>query len=301
MSQFALRNPGETSAESYSGARTYVLPFYIENVLPGQIEWTTPGMPPKFDPHPNHPSALARSKLARRHGDSGGSVVMVRYTTPEIRNLHTPPPEPEPLTQHALIWDVTFHDVVIGLPIARIEEVTQPDTAGTGTVVVALRWTVRWERVREARTVLRVRWRLNSPSIADASILAQHYNRIHQLPDGKLWRFTASNLVARSTTEYEAVAQWELDTGSTLRMFQTSGPLDPKQPGNLTYATGHEPNAGLSRNPYHSLMTTQAPDNGNPMQPDPPILWHTTTYTDNPSLYNSWKTGEDQLPQFPGF
>ena len=149
--------------------------------------------------------------------------------------------------------------------------------------------------------MLRVRWRLNSPSIADAATLALHYNLIHQLPDGKLWRFTASNLVPTSATEYGATASWELDLGSTERTFPTNGTLDPKQANDLGYETGHEPNPGLSRNPYHGLMYTQAPDNGNPMQPDPPKLWHTTTYTDDPTLYNSWATGEDQLPQFPGF
>ena len=124
MSQFILRNAGEMAAEAYSGARTYDVPFYIENVLPDSIEWGENGVPPKFAEHQIHATALARSKFARRHGDSNGSVVMVRYTTPEIRNAATLPPEPEPLTQHALIWGVSFHDVVIGLPIARIEEVT---------------------------------------------------------------------------------------------------------------------------------------------------------------------------------
>ena len=308
MSQNQLRHPGGTFDELYSGGRIYTKTFYVENIRPEEIEWGV-GIPAKHDEHPNFPNAKARSKRAVPHGDTNGSAVTVRYTTPEMRNAQIPRPEPEPLTQHALIWSMNFHSAEVTIPAAILEEVTQPASWNLNLpFLVARYWRIDevYRVVFEARSVLRVRWRLNSPSMGAASLLALHHNRIHVLPDGKKWRFTASGLVPVSTTEYVASAQWELDLGTPILTFfnGTSSPKILLPRTGLDYATGQEPPTlpvVLIRSPYYDLHLTLQPDNNAPLAPDPPIVWQSTVSTDDSSLYSSWETGPDALPQFPGF
>jgi hypothetical protein len=278
-----LRNAGASQGREYSGAKRLTRVLYIENVLPEQIEWAQDGMPDRAEKHPDpkHATALSRAFNAVRHGDSGGSRVTIEYRSAEIRHAGEPMPEPETLTSHALLWQMSFREVAVPFPTGIIEPQTQPVTwGGVGTFLVARKWIWEWDTTPEVRPVLRVKWKLSSPDMSDADELASQANRLHQLP--------------------EVSARWERDDGTPLMMNPPSTNFGPILPGNMSYLSGHEPAEGLTRDPYKELKIQHDKDSGIPLEPNQPLMSQKVVYpfdTRPGAGVLSWQ----QLPQFPGF
>ncbi|HDZ21942.1 hypothetical protein LCGC14_0568900 [marine sediment metagenome] len=305
MSQLDLRNPGGTLSYAYSGARRRTRTIYIENVRPEDIVWGANRMPPRFAAHPLDPPCRARSFDADQHGDSGGSAVVITYTTPEIRNANTENPEPEPMTAHQLLHQVGVREEIVEIPYATLTEVIDKDPV-SGLQVKGLKWGWTLNRIIEPRPVYRVKWKLTSPSAATFREIFDQYNYIHQLPDGGnpqgLYRFLFADASAISTTEYEVAANWELDTGTRfLTALPGSYPPftndNPRLPGDLPYRPNSVPAVGFTRDPYMTLDIEAPKNNTEPLQPKLPIMLQKAKYVVEPSLLQSWQN----LPQFPGF
>lgn len=229
---------------------------------------SVPGLPNYGDAHPEMPGSgmVARSFRVSESATGYNADVTVGFSTSNVSGgglLYAVPD----LTGDKFVWEMTFQDVEVIVPVAYRVAHKVADGSASGKVVKY--WEVKPEPVRESRVVIQARWQigtLNGTTFTTATRVAfeDEHDTVHEI-GGYDYLFRVAAITPRDNNTYEIGCSWTRDRGTPVPDpgDYVSVPDSVRTIGvELAWKSGHEPPAGLIRKPFFYLGTVPSENPG---------------------------------------
>jgi hypothetical protein len=250
MTATRLFDRGRRQRREWGGGRTDVIPYQVDAIGPGAIDWGVDGLPAKGEAHPDGLPMIARDFNASEFGDYVGSLVEVEFANGQAAYRGSAPPIP---TGSEHFFNVSATEVVWDVPYAVLEGVAVNNAGDVKKEV----WGARLDPLRESRAVLHARWEVQGAVVDTWPLFFRQHNRVH-LIGGEKYLFTGINLIARGETSYTVDAMWLFDEGTRTIASEPGVILYPRT--GLNYTPGSKlPEPGLMRDPFYTLRGAPPP------------------------------------------
>lgn len=230
---------------------------YYVNASPEEIkgnESTVEGLPPLGSAHPDWPGSgmIAREYDVQPHGVE--SLVTVTYATSNMSGVLYAVPD---VSGGQWLTGVTFEKVTVQIPYAFKRKVRVPKGPGEPDVEIEV-WDSGTREIEETRTVLRIEWEIQFPTLADIIEFETQNNSLHVI-QGYTYLFRVASITAKDNTNYRVVASWTYDDGT--RKIESLDPSRYLLPGDGAFSIYPPPNPpGYMRNQYRRLEVLASPN-----------------------------------------
>jgi len=220
-------------------------------------------------PHPeNAASGMVARTFSITESETGYACdVVVGFSTSNVTGTGTLFAVPD-LTDAKFVWELTFEDVEVEIPVAF--RIIGKVSDGTAEGKQVKHWEIRPQPVMESRVVVMARWQIGPHSIPAAVFtpamrvaFENEHNKVHTIGAYR-YLFRVNSISARDGDTYEISASWSRDDGTPqptkgsadlafTRLPHELGYWKPieNDPGNIW---PNQPNT-LIRSPFHHLET----------------------------------------------
>jgi hypothetical protein len=166
--------------------------------------------PPGHDPNPFFPLILDRYEV-QQMGDGQNTVVTCIYTNDRRGRINPAPDRTKPAFT---TWEITYQKTQIDFPSLLRYPLLVPgaDVPATDTPTLD----PKVHKITETLMVVNYSTVLQFVSRDQINAVQLQNNRIHRMPDNRIWLFTAGDIRQTEKAAWEVTYTWTRDTGTTL-------------------------------------------------------------------------------------
>jgi hypothetical protein len=254
LTAYELGLTGNSQSIDFNNKGSATRTFVVETISP-QAALAADGVPTINSQHPTL-TGLILDAVTVEPQDTGVCNVVCRYSNSRQFGSTRTPNKDNPRWYH---WGWASRTVQIDIPVAVKTKVIAKDQFGNGDE--RLVWRISHKYVNETRIIRPLNVRVKVQNVRDLDIIAKQKDRLHAMPDGKLYHFEGAtvNQVDDNGT-YDIAYIWELDEGTDkFPDFETDNARYCVQVTNGQVP--ESPDAGpIFRNPYTVFVAYQIGD-----------------------------------------
>lgn len=240
--------PGSSLDADYKGGRQLTRRFLVDTApINIPTDGSLPGLPAVNSAHPTVPNARGdRLITSEVPGKKDWSYVDLLYST--NRSFGQPKPVLDTSQFGYKSWGIDYQTVVTEIVVAKKVTLSVPSPSG-GAPTTQTTWAFGPDvvvKILETIPVFTRRVVLTSMSPTIWAAIYDQNNKLHQLPDGNIYRFEAGSIQETREGAWETVYSWYGDKGTHAPLLYTNFPI---QDNNIIYPPGVGPGA-LTRPPH---------------------------------------------------
>ncbi len=232
------------TSKQFNGDRTATRRFVVNTVDPKAAEGAD-GIPQPNATHPIY-NDCKLDGIAVVASGTGLMYVDAIYSNNRKFGSARQPPKDDPHWYH-FGWEQA--DVNVSYYVNVLEKVNFSDQSSPVDM-----WTLQKHTATETRIVRPLYVRLSDvfdPRILDP--IAAQKNRLHNMPDGKTYRFTGGQVTQVDATTYDVRYEWEFDDGTPL-------PEELDSDGGRVNIPANDVEGRYLRRPYTVLIPLRSPN-----------------------------------------